>query len=170
LIARLRGSSRSVAREARAGTGALAELARLPPEEALDRLHSLKAGLEDEEANRRFRLSGPNRVLHEVHRTLIGELTARTINPLNLLLLALAIASYALGDPRAAIMIGVMVVLSTSLSFIREHRSNKAADALRKMVHTTATEMRQTKNTDRSHRVAVNSSDESKGAVWCTRT
>jgi Mg2+-importing ATPase len=144
-MARLRRSSRSVAHQTHAGTGALAELARLSPDEALERLHSLRAGLEDEEADRRFRTSGPNRVLHEAHHTFIGELAARTFNPLNLLLLVLAIASYVLGDPRAAIMIGVMVVLSTSLSFIQEHRSNQAADALRKMVRTTATVMRQTK-------------------------
>ncbi|WP_229517615.1 magnesium-translocating P-type ATPase [Paraburkholderia terrae] len=144
-LARLRRSSRGVAHQTHAGAGALAELARVSPDDALERLHSLKAGLEDEEANRRFRISGPNRVLHEVHHTFIDELAARTLNPLNLLLLVLAIASYALGDPRAAIMIGVMVVLSTSLSFIQEHRSNRAADALRKMVRTTATVMRQTK-------------------------
>ena len=42
-------------------------------------------------------------------------------------------------DPRAAIVIAVMVLLSVSLGFIQEHRSNKAADALRRMVLTNAT-------------------------------
>ena len=63
---------------------------------------------------------------------------------MNLLLLSLATASYFLGDQRAAIVIAVMVVLSISLSFIQEHRSNNAADKLQRMVSIKATVRRQT--------------------------
>jgi P-type Mg2+ transporter len=63
---------------------------------------------------------------------------------LNLLLLSLATASYFLGDQRAAIVIAIMVILSISLSFIQEHRSNNAADKLQRMVSITATVRRQT--------------------------
>ena len=63
---------------------------------------------------------------------------------MNLLLLSLATASYFLGDQRAAIVIAVMVLLSISLSFIQEHRSNNAADKLQRMVSITATVRRQT--------------------------
>jgi Mg2+-importing ATPase len=48
-----------------------------------------------------------------------------------------------LGDQRAAIVIAVMVLLSISLSFIQEHRSNNAADKLQRMVSITATVRRQ---------------------------
>ena len=61
-----------------------------------------------------------------------------------MLLLSLATASYFLGDQRAAIVIAVMVILSISLSFIQEHRSNNAADKLQRMVSITATVRRQT--------------------------
>jgi len=64
---------------------------------------------------------------------------------LNLLLLSLATVSYILGDQRAAIVIAVMVLLSISLSFIQEHRSNNAADRLQRMVSITATVRRQGK-------------------------
>ena len=62
---------------------------------------------------------------------------------MNLLLLSLATTSYFLGDQRAAIVIAVMVLLSISLSFIQEHRSNNAADKLQRMVSITATVRRQ---------------------------
>jgi Mg2+-importing ATPase len=47
-----------------------------------------------------------------------------------------------MGDHVAAIIIFIMVVLSISLAFMQEHRSNKAAEKLRAMVHTTATVLR----------------------------
>ena len=82
---------------------------------------------------------GPNQVAHQAHHTIVSEVVGRSINPLNALLLSLAAACYFLSDQRAAIVIAVMVVLSVSLGFVQEHRSNNAADALRRMVLTTAT-------------------------------
>jgi Mg2+-importing ATPase len=117
----------------------LSEFARLSPVETLQRLHSTAEGLSPDEVAQRLRSTGPNEVAHEERHTILGELVSRSLNPLNLLLLSLAAASYFLGDPRAAIVIAVMVVLSVSLGFIQEHRSNKAADALRRMVLTSAT-------------------------------
>jgi Mg2+-importing ATPase len=68
----------------------------------------------------------------------IYELISRTRNPLNILLLTLATASYFLGDVRAAAVIAAMVVLSIVTAFIQEHRSNEAAAKLRALVKTTA--------------------------------
>ena len=65
------------------------------------------------------------------------EFLGRARNPLNFLLLGLAAVSWATGDVRAAIVIVAMVILSVTLAFVQEHRSNKAAAALRAMVHTT---------------------------------
>ncbi|BCQ28975.1 hypothetical protein NK8_71650 (plasmid) [Caballeronia sp. NK8] len=70
---------------------------------------------------------------------MLRELVGRSVNPLNGLLLSLAAVSIYLGDRRAAAMIVVMVILSVSLGLIQEHRSNQAADVLRRMVRTTAT-------------------------------
>ncbi|WP_343655291.1 cation-transporting P-type ATPase [Paraburkholderia caribensis] len=87
----------------------LADHAQLSTEEILARMNSTAGGLTADEAERRLRVTGPNRVVHDTHHTLVGELINRTLNPLDLLLLVLATASYVLGDPRAPIMIGVMV-------------------------------------------------------------
>ena len=129
----------------------LAEVARDSPEEALRRLGSSANGLTTEEAEARLRSVGPNEVAHEVRHTILGEIISRSINPLNLLLLTLAAASYFLGDQRAAIVIAVMVLLSVSLGFFQEHRSTKAADALRRMVQNNATLRRQDGGTAQGH-------------------
>jgi P-type Mg2+ transporter len=54
----------------------------------------------------------------------------------------LAALSYFLGDARAAAVIAAIVLLSVSLAFLQEHRSNHAAARLRAMVRTTATVVR----------------------------
>jgi Mg2+-importing ATPase len=117
----------------------LGEIAGLAPDEALQRLHGTAEGLTHDEADARLRSVGPNQIARPVRHTIAGELVSRAINPLNLLLLTLATASYAMSDHRVAIVIAVMVALSITLGFLQEHRSNKAADALRRMVLTTAT-------------------------------
>ena len=126
-------------------------MARCSPDEALQRLGSSANGLTTEEAEARLRSVGPNEVAHEVRHTILGEIISRSINPLNLLLLTLAAASYFIGDQRAAIVIAVMVLLSVSLGFFQEHRSTKAADALRRMVQTNATVRRQDGGTAQGH-------------------
>jgi Mg2+-importing ATPase len=122
---------------------ALGEVACLSPDAVLQRLSSAAGGLTPDQVEDRFRTAGLNQVAHQARHTIFGELVGRSINPLNLLLLSLATASYILGDQRAAIVIAVMVFLSISLSFIQEHRSNNAADKLQRMVSITATVRRQ---------------------------
>ena len=127
-----------------AASGAtLAGVAGCCSEEALQRLRSSSEGLTTEEAAARLSSVGPNEVAHEARHTILKEIISRAINPLNLLLLVLAGTSYVLGDQRAAVVIAVMVVLSVSLGFYQEHRSTKAADALRRMVQNKATVRRQ---------------------------
>ena len=99
-------------------------------------------GLTSEAAATRLSALGPNLVAHERQQTVLEELIGRAKNPLNFLLLTLAAVSYSLGDTRATAVIAGMVVLSVSLAFVQEHRSNNAAARLRAMVRTTATVLR----------------------------
>ncbi len=99
---------------------------------------SAPEGLSGTEAAARLRKFGPNLVAREHKATIPEELWSRASNPLNALLMTLAIVSYFLGDVRAAIVIAAMVVLAITTAFIQEHRSNAAAARLRAMVHTTA--------------------------------
>ena len=90
----------------------LGEVALLSPDEALQRLSSTAGGLTPDQVKQQLRSVGRNEVAHQARHTIFGELVSRSINPLNLLLLSLATASYFLGDQRAAIVIAVMVILS----------------------------------------------------------
>ncbi len=145
-----RPSTRSPAGSVASGV-TLGEIAHLSTDEALQQLITSANGLTTEEADARLRSVGPNEVAHETRHTIAGEIISRSINPLNLLLLTLATASYFLGDQRAAIVISIMVLLSVSLGFFQEHRSTKAADALRRMVQANATVLRQDRATANGH-------------------
>jgi Mg2+-importing ATPase len=116
----------------------LATVSRLQPGEACTKLGSAPEGLSDTEAAARLKKFGPNLVARERKATIPEELWRRARNPLNALLLTLAITSYFLGDVRAAVVIAAMVVLAITTAFVQEHRSNEAAARLRAMVHTTA--------------------------------
>ena len=124
-------------------------------DEVLQQLGSSTNGLTREEAEARLRAVGPNEVAHDVRHTIVGEIISRSINPLNLLLLTLSAASYFIGDQRAAFVIAIMVLLSVSLGFFQEHRSTKAADALRRMVQTNATVRRQDGGAPQEHDVPI---------------
>ncbi|HUI96103.1 MAG TPA: magnesium-translocating P-type ATPase [Xanthobacteraceae bacterium] len=125
-------------RQTRDGADELAALSRLPPERACEQVQASAAGLSPEEVERRLKRYGLNLVTRERKPTIVQEIWGRTKNPLNGLLLALAIVSYFTGDVRAATVIVIMVLLSVITAFIQEHRSNQAAARLRAMVKTTA--------------------------------
>ena len=117
----------------------LGELASLAPDAVFARLETIATGLTAEQVALRLRATGPNQIAREGQHAVLGEIIARSVNPLNLLLLGLAAISWLLGDQRAAIVIAIMVVLSVSLGFLQEHRASQAAEKLRQMVSNKAT-------------------------------
>ncbi|MCC6779294.1 MAG: magnesium-translocating P-type ATPase [Hyphomicrobiales bacterium] len=119
-------------------TDQLLGLCRLTPEQACAQLSSRPSGLDPEDAAERLARVGPNLVAREHRPSIPQEIWARARDPLNGLLLTLAIVSVFLGDARAAIVIALMVLLAISTAFIQEHRSNEAAAKLRALVKTTA--------------------------------
>jgi P-type Mg2+ transporter len=96
----------------------LAAASRCDPAAALQRLDGSEAGVDAAGAAARLNRFGPNRIAQERQPGIIRELAGRARNPLNSLLLTLAVVSYVLGDVRAAAVIAAMVVLSilTALS------------------------------------------------------
>jgi Mg2+-importing ATPase len=120
----------------------LIDAAGAEPEKLLKQLGTTSEGLTIEVAAQRLFEHGPNLIAHERQQSLVEELIGRAKNPLNFLLLSLAAVSYFLGDKRAAAVIAVMVLLSVSLAFVQEHRSNNAAATLRAMVLARTTDMR----------------------------
>jgi P-type Mg2+ transporter len=112
-------------------------VSRPAPEAACRHVGSSLEGLTTEEARSRLEAFGPNLVTRERKPTILQEIWGRGRNPLNALLLVLAVGSYLLGDIRAAIVIALMVLLAIATAFVQEHRSNEAAARLRAMVKTT---------------------------------
>ncbi|MBS0638346.1 MAG: magnesium-translocating P-type ATPase, partial [Proteobacteria bacterium] len=110
--------------------------ARLPEQDLLRRLDTGRDGLTETEAAARLQRVGPNQVMREAEQSAWLELAARAKNPLNALLLGLALISWLTGDARAALVICFIVALSVLLSFVQEHRSSRAAASLRAMVKT----------------------------------
>jgi len=121
-----------------AETPELLAIGRLEPAAACERLGSSLGGLTARQARSRLGKHGPNVVTRERRPSVWKELWGRAYNPLNGLLVGLAVVSYALDDVRAAIVVLVMVALAIVTSFVQEHRSNEAAARLRSMVRTSA--------------------------------
>jgi P-type Mg2+ transporter len=113
-------------------------LSQLAAEASCKSLGSSVSGLAPDEAAQRLKTYGLNLVTRERKPTILQEIWSRANNPLNALLLTLAVVSYFLGDVRAAIVIALMVLLAITTAFIQEHRSNEAAARLRAMVKITA--------------------------------
>lgn len=112
------------------------------PPAACQRLGSSPQGLPQAEAADRLKRHGPNRIARQEKVPLALELWRKFRNPLNAMLLTLAGISWALSDVRSAIVIATMVMLSTSLGFIQEHRSSAAAARLAQMVSVKASARR----------------------------
>ena len=118
------------------GGDALQGLAWLDADAALAALEAQRAGLTEEEVERRRELYGRNDVAHEKPPAWYAQLLHAFANPFNILLAVLATVSALTGDDKAVIVIGLMVTLSTGLRFVQEFRSTKSAESLRALVRT----------------------------------
>lgn len=96
-------------------------------------------GLSQEDASKRLERFGANVVASERKYKRLRLLAKACVNPLVVLLLILSFLSELTGDARAAIVIGLMVILGVALRFIQEARADTAAAKLRAMISVTAT-------------------------------
>ncbi|WP_243313209.1 magnesium-translocating P-type ATPase [Fundidesulfovibrio agrisoli] len=99
-------------------------------------------GLTSGEARKRLRQYGPNQAVLEKRVTFGERLWAAVKNPLVVLLLVLGAIAYATDDVRSAVVIVGMAVMGVALKVIQESKADTAAEQLKRMVHTTATVMR----------------------------
>ena len=106
------------------------------------KLDTRPEGLSAAEAQARLEQYGPN-VLAKDQRPGIGRLLWRSVlNPLVLLLAALATISFATGDLRSGVVMLSMIILSVGLKLIQETRADSAAAKLKAMISVTATVLR----------------------------
>jgi Mg2+-importing ATPase len=97
----------------------LLEAAGKEPDEVLLELHTSKDGLSADEAERRLRQYGRNVVAREERHPQLRLLGKAVINPLVILLLVLAAASFLTSDFRAGGVMLLMVILGVVLRFGR---------------------------------------------------
>ncbi len=105
-------------------------------------LHSSQDGLPALEAKKRLAKFGLNVVASEKQKPLFLRFLSYFVSPLPLLLLSLSLVAFFTGELRGAEVIALMVFLSTTLAFVQEYRSSKAASSLRAMVSTKASVLR----------------------------
>jgi len=117
----------------------IADAARRDVSELLESLGTSKEGLSAEEATGRLDQYGPNEVAHERPPRWYIQFPLAFKNTFIILLIALALLSYATGDSAATVIISLMVLISGLLRFFQEYRSTQAAEKLKAMVSTTAT-------------------------------
>lgn len=131
----------------------IAEESAVSLDATLSNLSSNLSGLEEEDARERLLETGPNQVAHEKVPPALVQLISAFNNPFIFVLMVLAAISFFTDywlplqrgeetDLIGVIIILIMVSLSGLLRFWQEFRTNKAADALKSMVRTTATVLR----------------------------
>ncbi len=126
------GAARNRAAELR-----LAEICRASEDEALSRTGSRTDGLTADEAEERLASHGENRLAAGAQHHVLKDLWGRVRDPLVIQLLVICFVSALMGDARAAIMVGAMIVLSVVLAYVQERRSSLAVEKLQKLVQTT---------------------------------
>jgi len=118
------------------------DICALPPEAALARLGAGDKGLSAEAVEERLERYGHNEVERARQLGFLGEIWQRCKNPLVIQLFVIAGVSFAMGDLRAASVVGGMVVLSVMLGYIQEARSGRAVEKLLSMIKATCTAIR----------------------------
>ncbi|MCD8287836.1 MAG: magnesium-translocating P-type ATPase, partial [Porphyromonadaceae bacterium] len=117
-----------------------------PLESVYSYFQTAKAGLSDEEVEKRQMLYGKNIIVHEAKKNPLKMFVKAFINPFVGILTVLVVISFFMDvlmaedgekDWTTIIIISTMIVLSGLLRFIQEFKANKASEALKRMVTNT---------------------------------
>jgi Mg2+-importing ATPase len=114
----------------------------VPQDQLLATLSGNVKGITDNEAKKRQAIFGLNEIAKKKKRNIAFHFISYFFNPLVLLLIAVAVASYLMDNVFSAIIISVMVLVSVCMTFYQEYTAKDAADKLRKMIQNTATALR----------------------------
>jgi Mg2+-importing ATPase len=136
------GAAKETSRWAKS-TAEIEELLSLPVGELLDRLKASWSGLTLEDAEERIETYGRNELAKKKKRTGIVEFFFHLGNPLIIILLLAGTISVFFGEVTNAIIIFAIVILSVVLDVYQESKAEKAAEALKEKVTTTATVLRE---------------------------
>jgi P-type Ca2+ transporter type 2C len=105
----------------------------LTPVEVLRRLDTTADGLASAEAQRRRAHHGPNSLPETRQRSLLAMFLDQFADFMIIVLLAAALISGVIGDPRDTLVILVIVLLNAIIGTVQEFRAERAIAALREM-------------------------------------
>ncbi|MCG6551621.1 MAG: magnesium-translocating P-type ATPase [Candidatus Magnetominusculus sp. LBB02] len=103
---------------------------------------SNERGLTTEEAEQLMIRYGRNVISYAKRLNFLQDILRRLKNPLVIQLLVIALISGLTGDIRSTVVVTFMVVLSIGLSYILDHRSSRAVEALGRQVQSRAVVLR----------------------------
>jgi Ca2+-transporting ATPase len=109
----------------------------LSKEEVLEILRADANGLTDQEVRERLSLYGYNEITEEKRKSPLAIFAKQFKEPLIIILLAATVISAFIGEVVDAVVIIAIVILATIVGFVQEYRSEKAVEALKKMVSLT---------------------------------
>ncbi len=110
--------------------------------DVMDLLLTSQKGLNPEEAGKRLERYGPNELKEKKKKTPFMMFLDQFRDFMILVLIAAAVISGIIGEPSDTIAIIVIVVLNAVIGFVQEYRAEKAMAALKKMVASAATVIR----------------------------
>jgi len=126
----------------------LTDLCARPPEEVLRELGSRREGLTAQEAAERLEEYGPNEPAHVARVGFVRDILRRCRSPLVIQLLVIAGISAFMGEIKAAVIVGGMVLLSVGLTYAQERKSGRAVEKLRALVRAQVTVIRDGRETE----------------------
>ncbi|MCA1796320.1 MAG: HAD-IC family P-type ATPase, partial [Geobacteraceae bacterium] len=104
----------------------------------LAHLNTSSAGLSSTTAEQRLQLYGENRLPQGQQRTLWNIVLHQFISPLIFILIAAAIASIAIGEPKDAIFIFLVIFINSALGAYQEYNAEKSASSLQQLLKISA--------------------------------
>lgn len=105
-------------------------------QELLKELKTSEKGLSYTEAKKRLGIYGLNLPAKKETKSILREIGSKLVNPLILVLLFIIFFSLFFGEKISAIFISVMILVSVSLDFVQERKSDKAVEKLNALVRT----------------------------------
>ncbi|MBI4686705.1 MAG: cation-translocating P-type ATPase [Nitrospirae bacterium] len=111
-------------------------------EKTLEELETSLKGISSEEAERRLKEYGPNKLEEKKKRSVFMMFLDQFKDFMIIVLIAAAIISGIIGEPSDTIAIIVIVILNAAIGFIQEYRAEKAMAALKMLASPTATVLR----------------------------
>ena len=103
-------------------------------EEIFSELKTTDEGLNQEEAKKRLKVYGENKLPAGKKITLIKIIMHQLLNPLIFILVAAAAASVAIGEGKDAIFIFLVIFINSALGTYQEFNAEKSADSLQKLM------------------------------------